>query len=64
MEELLWGLGMREISVLSYSAEERYDRLLGNAPHILQLVPQKHLASYLGMTPETFSRIRKKRSRS
>jgi CRP-like cAMP-binding protein len=64
MEEILWGLGHREISVLSFSAEERYDRLMQNAPHILQMVPQKHLASYLGMTPETFSRIRKKRMRS
>ncbi|MEM6269111.1 MAG: Crp/Fnr family transcriptional regulator [Bacteroidota bacterium] len=64
MEEILWGLGMREISVLAYSADERYERLMNNAPHILQFVPQKHLASYLGMTAETFSRIRKKRSRS
>lgn len=64
MEEILWGLGLREISVLSFSAEERYDRLLANAPHIMQMVPQKHLASYLGMTAETFSRIRRKRARS
>lgn len=64
MEEILFGLGQREISVLSFSAEERYDRLMQNAPHIGQLVAQKHLASYLGMKPETFSRIRRKRTRS
>ena len=64
MEEILQGLGLREISVLTFSADERYDRLVSNAPHILQMVPQKHLASYLGMTPETFSRIRRKRSRT
>lgn len=49
-----------EIAVMTYSAEERFKRLWAAAPHLFQLVPQKHLASYLGMTPETFSRLRAK----
>ena len=61
LEELLVGRGMREIEQLSLSAEERYDRLVARSPHLLQLVPQKDIASYLRMTPETFSRLRRKR---
>lgn len=52
------GRGKRERELLTLTARERYHRLLEEAPHIIQLVPQKHLASYLGMTPETLSRIR------
>ena len=57
--QALIGLGRRQIEVRSFSAEERFERLFNQSPHIFQLVPQKHLASYLGMTPETFSRMRK-----
>lgn len=56
------GRGKREREQLTLTAEERYDRLFREAPHLFQLVAQKHLASYLGMTPETFSRIRAGRS--
>ncbi len=56
---ILIGIGRRQVEVRSYSAEERFDRLMQQSPHIFQLVPQKHLASYLGMTPETFSRMRR-----
>lgn len=57
--QALIGMGRRQIEVRSFSAEERFERLFNQSPHIFQLVPQKHLASYLGMTPETFSRMRK-----
>ncbi len=59
-QEALIGKAYREIAILSYSAEERYRRLLQQSPHCLQLIPQKYLASYLAMTPETFSRLRKR----
>lgn len=41
-------------------ARERYDLLLKNSPHILQRVPLGYVASYLGITQETLSRIRNK----
>lgn len=62
LEELLVGRATREIEQLSLSAEERYDRLVARSPKLLQLVPQKDIASYLRMKPETFSRLRARRS--
>lgn len=59
-EMILCGFGSYIQSILADSAEERFNRLFANAPQVFQLIPQKHLASYLGMTPETFSRMRKK----
>ncbi len=60
LEELLQGRATREIEQLTLSAEERYRRLLRRSPQLLQLVAQKDIASYLRMTPETFSRLRAK----
>lgn len=42
------------------TATERYEDLLQNHPHILQRIPLGHIASYLGISQETLSRIRKK----
>jgi CRP/FNR family transcriptional regulator, anaerobic regulatory protein len=53
----------RIVSSLSASAEERYLEFLRVYPSVAQRVPQAMLASYLGMTPETISRIRKNLSR-
>src|SRR5262249_54616316 len=53
----------RIVSALSASAEERYLEFLRVYPSIALRVPQSMLASYLGMTPETVSRIRKNLSR-
>jgi len=41
-------------------ARERYENLLNQSPHILQRVPLGYVASYLGITQETLSRIRNK----
>jgi CRP-like cAMP-binding protein len=49
----------RIVSALSASAEERYLQFLATYPSIVRRVPQTMLASYLGITPETLSRIRK-----
>jgi CRP-like cAMP-binding protein len=53
----------RIIDTLTASAEERYQNFLETYPSIAQRVPQHMLASYLGVSPETLSRIRKKSSR-
>lgn len=53
----------QQIDLLMLTAEERYVKLLERQPEIVQRTPQKHIASYLGITPESFSRIRKKISR-
>jgi CRP-like cAMP-binding protein len=42
------------------SPEERYVYLLENKPYYLQRIPVSHLATYLGMSRETLTRIRKK----
>jgi CRP-like cAMP-binding protein len=49
----------RLIGSLSESAEEKYVKLVNRYPNIVQRVPQHMIASYLGITPETLSRIRK-----
>ncbi|SFT37608.1 cAMP-binding domain of CRP or a regulatory subunit of cAMP-dependent protein kinases [Lishizhenia tianjinensis] len=50
----------RVFSHLTMSAEERYLHFYNYNPELFTSVPQQYLASMLGMTPETFSRIRKK----
>lgn len=50
----------RIFSFLSMSSEERYEYLNATKPELLQHIPLQYLASMLGMTPETLSRIRKK----
>lgn len=44
---------------LSASAEERYEDFIARQPALAARVPQRMLASYLGITPETLSRIRR-----
>lgn len=53
----------RIVSALSATAEERYLAFLDTYPSIVRRVPQRMLASYLGISPETLSRIRKNLSR-
>jgi len=50
----------KRMQAISYSAEERYEELIQNYPHFLQRFPQNMIASYLGLSSETLSRIRKK----
>ena len=54
---------IRIVHSLTSTAEERYNDFLATYPTIAQRVPQHMLASYLGITPETLSRIRKLQSR-
>lgn len=50
----------RVLQHLAMSAEERYEQLFSFNKKLFNQVPLQYLASMLGMTPETFSRIRKK----
>lgn len=58
MESILFGRGTREVEMLTLSAKERFDAFIKRCPPELLQIPQKYLASYLNMTPETFSRLR------
>jgi len=49
----------REIDILTNSPKERYRRVLRRSPQLFQEVPNKHIANYLRMTPETLSRLKK-----
>ena len=51
---VLMGVLERHIELLSYSAEEKFKTLLHRSPHVLQLIPHKYLASYLGIDASTF----------
>ena len=45
---------------LSLSAEERFEKMCKKYPSLIQKVAQKHLASYIGVTPEFFSKMKSK----
>jgi len=45
-------------AAISFNAEERYEDLARTYPHFIQRFPQNMIASYLGISPETLSRIR------
>lgn len=53
----------REIEIVLLDAEKRYQIFQRDFPELEQLIPQYHIASYLGITPTQLSRIRKKMSR-
>lgn len=55
-------LQKRIIMLMSYSAAERYTHFTESYPDIIQRVPQKMIASYLGITPEALSRVRRELS--
>lgn len=58
LEYLLNKKVKRELSLLTQTPQQRYESLLNEHPKYIQQVPLKHLASYLGVVPETLSRIR------
>lgn len=48
------------LSILHDDAETRYQKLITRAPQIIQSIPLRYIASYLGISPETLSRIRRR----
>lgn len=51
---------LRALDHISYTTEERYYRFVHKYPEIVQKITQKQIASYLGVTPEFLSAIKKK----
>ncbi|MGX7686998.1 Crp/Fnr family transcriptional regulator [Flectobacillus roseus] len=51
------GLLERLVEIQCYSAEEKFRILLIRSPHILQLVPHKYLANYIGIDATNFSKL-------
>ena len=60
VEQIYLAKSAKEFSYLSESAEERYLKLMKEQPNLFQLIPLKHIATYLGITPQALSRIRKR----
>ncbi len=56
-------LQARIVSMQFQSAEQKYQNILSAYPNITQRVPLTHIASYIGITLETLSRIRKLKTR-
>ncbi|TDH27525.1 Crp/Fnr family transcriptional regulator [Segetibacter sp. 3557_3] len=63
LQNSLIAIQRRLVSSLSHTAEEKYRQLLASCPGIAQRVPQHMMASYLGITPETLSRLRNPKNR-
>ncbi len=59
LEQLVFDQLEREKDLLTSSPKERYLRVLKRSPQLFQEIPSKHIASYLRMTPETLSRLKK-----
>ena len=57
-------LQKRVIMLMSSPAVERYQHFVETYPDIIQRVPQRMIASYLGITPEALSRLRKEISKN
>jgi CRP-like cAMP-binding protein len=53
----LKGVLARQAELQCFSAEEKFKTLLKRSPHLLQLIPHKYLASYVGIDPTTFSKL-------
>lgn len=49
----------KEMDLMAMSAEERYLKLIGFKPEMSKKISVKHISSYLGIQPESLSRIRK-----
>lgn len=59
MAESLFQCKQRAISMITESAADRYSNLVSRFPQVIQQAPLKHIATYLGITDSSLSRIRK-----
>jgi len=59
LQDLILQQMEREKDILTSSPRERYHRVLSRSPRLFQEIPNKHIANYLRMSPETLSRLKK-----
>lgn len=59
IEDLILQQMERERDLLIESPKERYLRVFKRNPKLFQIIPNKHIANYLRMSPETYSRLKK-----
>jgi CRP-like cAMP-binding protein len=59
-DQLFYRKEQKEIELIKCSAIERYQHFLVDFPGLSQRIPQYHIANYLGISPESLSRIRSK----
>lgn len=59
-ENAYLGLRRRNNELLNLNPEERYLQLIKQRPKVIERIPQHYIASYLGIQPESLSRIRKR----
>jgi CRP-like cAMP-binding protein len=60
IEHIFCNAELKRKKIIATTHEEQYRDFVTSYPHIIQQVPQYYIASYLGLTPEHLSRIRKK----
>ena len=60
LQEVQYNTELIYTETQTLTAEERYQKLLAESPELLQRVPQKLIASYLGIAPQSLSRLRKR----
>ena len=60
LSDTISGMMERMAELQSFSSEDKFRNLLKRSPHILQLVPHKYLANYLGIDPTNFSKLMNK----
>lgn len=59
-ENLFLKKSQRELSLLNETAKQRYLNLFTEQPQLIKDIPLKYIASYIGITPQALSRIRKR----
>jgi len=59
-EDLFIRKSKRELSLLNETAEERYLKLFTEHPELIRQIPLQYIASYIGITPQALSRIRRR----
>ena len=55
--QVLAGTLQRQIELIAYTAEEKFTALLRRSPQVLNMIPYKYLASYIGVDPTNFSKL-------